>query len=108
MIKLQKRLKCHFAFPYRFNMEQIEFSAQIAKVQTLIDGGLRVTLDLSEQDVLAAAHLMECKRQGVYGRVSFVPIVTECSDETGKNAEGSTPDLDSGRITLRRNKRKSG
>jgi len=51
----------------------ITFPAQIVKVQTLSDGGLRVTLDLPETAILAAAHLMECKRQGIPGDVSFEP-----------------------------------
>ena len=51
----------------------ITFPAQIVKVQTLSDGGLRVTLDLPETAILAAAHLMECKRQGIPGNVNFMP-----------------------------------
>jgi len=39
-----------------------EFDAQVYKVQTLVDGGLRVTLDLPEDAIAQAAALMECKR----------------------------------------------
>jgi hypothetical protein len=46
-------------------VEQIEVIAAVAKVQTLVDGGLRVTLDLSESEIVAAAWLMTCKRDGV-------------------------------------------
>ena len=40
-----------------------QFNAAVAKVQTLADGGLRVSLDLPESQIIAAAWLMECKRQ---------------------------------------------
>ena len=46
-------------------MEPITFTAQVARVQTLADGGLRFTLDAGEADVMAAAELMTCKRFGV-------------------------------------------
>ena len=42
-----------------------KFNAAVARVTTLADGGLRVTLDLPESQILAAAWLMECKRQEV-------------------------------------------
>jgi hypothetical protein len=38
------------------------FSAIVEKVQTLVDGGLRVTLDLPETAIDQAALLMHCKR----------------------------------------------
>jgi hypothetical protein len=45
--------------------ETICFEATVAKVQTLVDFGLRITLDLSEDAITQAAQLMECKRQGI-------------------------------------------
>jgi len=44
--------------------ETLTFDATVAKVQTLIDNGLRVTLDLPEQAIEAAAVLMALKRNG--------------------------------------------
>jgi len=41
----------------------IEFEAVVWKIQTLVDGGLRITLDLPETAIAEAAALMECKRQ---------------------------------------------
>ena len=38
--------------------EAIEFVAAVNKVQTLADGGLRVTLDLPEDAIIQAAWLM--------------------------------------------------
>jgi len=55
--------------------DAIVFPAQVVKVQTLADGGLRLTLDMPETAILEAAHLMECKRQGVPGEVSYRPMV---------------------------------
>lgn len=43
----------------------IRFTATVARVTTLADGGLRVTLDLPENAILAVAELMEAKRLGV-------------------------------------------
>ena len=83
--------------------EPITFPAQIVKVQTLADGGLRVTLDLPETAILAAAHLMECKRQGIPGDVVFKPNVTICGNETEKRAEGSGLAVGNRRIEIRRN-----
>jgi len=50
-------------------MEPIEFTAQVARVQTLADGGLRFTLDAPESCVMQAAELMTCKRFGVVLKV---------------------------------------
>lgn len=69
-------------------MEHITFPAQVVKLQTLADGGLRLTLDLPETEVLAVAQLMECKRIGVAGRVVFRPIVVR--------GAGKEPDFDFG------------
>ena len=44
---------------------KIEFQAAVQKVQTLVDGGIRVTLDLPETAIKQAAMLMECKREGI-------------------------------------------
>jgi hypothetical protein len=53
--------------------EPIKFPAQVARVQTLADGGLRVTLDLPENTIVQAAALMECKRLGITGNVTWEP-----------------------------------
>lgn len=50
--------------------ETLTFDATVAKVQTLIDNGLRVTLDLPEQAIEAAAVLMALKRNGAALRVT--------------------------------------
>jgi hypothetical protein len=39
--------------------------ATVYKVQTLVDGGVRVTLDLPETAIMQMAQLAECQRFGV-------------------------------------------
>ena len=41
---------------------QISFEATVYKVQTLVDGGIRVTLDLPETAIAQMAQLAECQR----------------------------------------------
>lgn len=57
--------------------EPITFTAAVYKVQTLVDGGLRVTLDLPETGLLAAASLMACQRQGAVLEITAVAVVRE-------------------------------
>lgn len=83
--------------------EPIVFVASVYRITTLADGGIRVYLDLLETDILAAAHLMECKRQGIPGDVVFKPNVTICGNETEKRAEGSGLAVGNRRIEIRRN-----
>lgn len=51
--------------------EAIVFWATINKVQTLVDNGLRVALDLSELAVNEAALLIELKRRGAILKVEI-------------------------------------
>lgn len=57
--------------------DAITFSAQVFKVQTLVDGGLRVTLDLPESALDAVSLLMKCKREGGLLEVAAVPVLVE-------------------------------
>lgn len=59
----------------------IAFDAVVHKVQTLIDGGIRVTLDLPEHALEAAAALMRYKRDEVALRVAC----TGGENETKRN-----------------------
>lgn len=43
-------------------IDAVVFSATVYKVQTLVDGGLRVTFDLPESAIPQASRLMEFKR----------------------------------------------
>lgn len=48
----------------------IELDATVYKVQTLVDGGIRITLDLPETAIEAAAKLMACQTAGAVLQIS--------------------------------------
>jgi hypothetical protein len=56
--------------------EAITFPAQVVKVQTLADSGLRLTLDMPESEIVAFAWLAQCKRAGVVLSVRCDPMPT--------------------------------
>ena len=47
------------------DLETIKFDAIVYKLQTLADGGIRLTLDMSESSIPQMAMLAETKRQGL-------------------------------------------
>lgn len=51
--------------------DALTFDATVAKVQTLVDNGIRITLDLPETAIEAAAVLMALKRQNVVLKVTI-------------------------------------
>lgn len=53
--------------------EKIKFQAEVIRVQTMADGALRVVLDMSEDSVMQAAQLIECKRWGAVLDVTCTP-----------------------------------
>jgi hypothetical protein len=46
-------------------VDRITFVASVAKVMTMVDCGIRISLDLPETAINVAAALMEAKRQGI-------------------------------------------
>jgi len=64
----------------------IRFPASVYKVQTTIDWGIRLTLDLPETAIAQAAMLMECQRMGVILDVTATPKVQ--NTEQGETADG--------------------
>jgi hypothetical protein len=54
--------------------EVIRFTAQVSKVQTLADGGLRVILDLPEGAIDTATKMMQVKQQGAVLEIAAIPI----------------------------------
>lgn len=44
---------------------EIKFPAEVNQVRTMVDGGLRVVLDLPETAIPQAAMLMQCKVDGI-------------------------------------------
>ena len=74
-------------------MAEIVFQATVYKVQTLIDGGLRITLDLPETAVPVAAMLMEIKREGIPLIIEAranTDILTKLDNETKTGTEKRT------------------
>ena len=63
--------------------DAIEFTAQVFKVQTMVDNGIRVTLDLSEGETVTMAKLAECQRFGALLRV----VATVQSDDGRKRTK---------------------
>jgi hypothetical protein len=47
------------------SQSEIKFAATVYKVQTLVDGGVRLTLDMPETCIMQMAQLAECQRFGV-------------------------------------------
>ena len=66
----------------------IVFDATVYKVQTLVDMGLRITLDLPESAVTQAAQMMEIRRLGIPLRVDVHPV-KQMESEHGKIRERS-------------------
>jgi len=54
--------------------DAIRFQAQVQKVQTLADGGIRLTFDLAETAIETATAMMEAKQRGALLEVAAVPI----------------------------------
>jgi len=65
----------------------IEFPGIVYAVKTLVDNGLRITLDLPEQCIPQAAMLMECKKQGIalkFAASADKSILTKLDDDKKK------------------------
>lgn len=71
----------------------IEFEASVYKVQTLVDGGLRVTLDLPEDAIADAAALMDCKRKGFVLKIAISVLsgLTNGKNKTDPGTARNTP-----------------
>lgn len=68
--------------------EAITFTAAVAKVATLADGGIRVTLDLDEGAVMVMAQLAECRRAGAVLKIEATPILINSQDQHSAISEG--------------------
>lgn len=54
-------------------MATIEVVGQVYKVQTLVDGGIRLTLDLPESAVAVMGELAKLQINGIVVNVKLVP-----------------------------------
>lgn len=55
----------------------IKFQAQVWSIKTLVDGGINVTLSLSDKDIATVSKLLECKKGNALLEVAAVPIKPE-------------------------------
>lgn len=82
----------------------IRFQAQVFKVGTLIDGGLRLTLDLNIPDSAVIVALFDAKQPGVLLEVAAVAVKAETLIKLDKNADNKketkdgASDVDRGRF----------
>ena len=51
----------------------IKFKADVAQVKTMADGGIRISIDLSENETEVARKLMDCRRDGLVLDVAMLP-----------------------------------
>lgn len=52
----------------------IRFAAEISKIQTMVDGGLRIILDTPESELPAISELMKAKKDGYILEVAAVAV----------------------------------
>jgi hypothetical protein len=52
----------------------IKFQAEVSKVSTLADGGIRIVLDLPETAIDTAKKLMEARQAGAILEIAAIPI----------------------------------
>lgn len=55
-------------------METVEIQCTVASVKTLADGGIRISIDIGENNIEPAAKLMACKQAGVVLQANLTPI----------------------------------
>ena len=60
--------------------EAIRFQAQVSKVTTLADGGIRLVLDLAETEIEVAKQMMQAKQQGAILEIAAVPVKAKPMD----------------------------
>ena len=59
----------------------IKFKAQVSKVTTMADGGLRVVLDMAETEIEVAKQMMQVKQAGAILEVAAVPVYAKIATE---------------------------
>jgi len=72
--------------------EAIRFSAQVSKVTTLADGGIRITLDLPETAIETATKMMQVRQGGGVLEVAAVPVNKVKSGRKSRKTE-TTDDI---------------
>lgn len=75
--------------------ESIKTIGSVYKVQTLVDFGFRITLDIASTEIMAAAAFMECKQLSVALQVEAIPIVQDTSKPDTADGKKQRPELKS-------------
>jgi hypothetical protein len=55
--------------------QAIQFPAEIIKIQTMVDGAIRLTLDLPANNIATAALLMEAKQRSAFLQIAALAIL---------------------------------
>ena len=77
----------------------IRFAAQVSKVTTLADGGIRLVLDLAETEIEVAKQMMEARQRGAILEVAAVAVLqslTNGETETNERAKRNPLDVAGG------------
>ena len=61
--------------------DAIRFQAQVCKVQTMIDGGLRLTLDIGPIQPETIIQLIDARKPGIILEVAAVTIEADKQDK---------------------------
>lgn len=88
------------------DLDRAEFPASFPPIMSALlfgSDGVRIKLDIPETHRAEAVKLTQW--QGMVLRVTIEPeIVTQCNNETEKESKRSIAQMDSGRVSLRRNR----
>jgi hypothetical protein len=79
--------------------DAIRFQAQVSKVTTLADGGIRLVLDLAETEIEVAKQMMLARQQGAILEVAAVAVLqslTNGETETNERAKRNPLDVAGG------------
>lgn len=68
----------------------IQFKAQVWQVKTLVDGGMNVTLALSDKEIAQVSQLLKCKNEGFLLEVAAVPVKQETENAKKTSNKKST------------------
>jgi hypothetical protein len=63
--------------------EAIRFVAQVARVTTLADGGIRLILDLAETEIDVARAMMEIRQRGALLEVAAIGVTEKIEKDYG-------------------------
>lgn len=76
--------------------EAIIFPAEIIKIQTMVDGAIRITLDLPADKIAVAAKLLEANQRGATLEIAALPIDRQVKENGRKQRKADTVTEDTG------------